>query len=113
MVVSGRMRKGRLTSADSKRPLVIFDSEMGTENSIRTELDSEWESFELIRPIATSTSFSVSLGLIGQGDVEEVHIDDLSIQKLPAMTSSAAIRFTGRKIDAGEDIDEVEVPDTR
>ncbi len=113
MVVSGRMRKGRSTSADSKRPLVIFDSEMGTENSIRTELDSEWESFELIRPIATSTSFSVSLGLIGEGDVEEVHIDDLSIQKLPAMTSSAAIRFTGRKIDAGEDIDEVEVPDTR
>jgi hypothetical protein len=95
MVVSGRIRRGRTTSIESKRPLIIFDSELGPESSIRTKLDSEWTRFEMIRPIGAPTEFSVTLGLIGQADVEEVHVDDLTIQKLPALSGAGSIRFTG------------------
>ncbi len=95
VLVSGRIRKGRSNSMESKRSLVIFDSEMGPENSVRSELDSEWAPFEMIRPIGTSGTFSVTLGLIGQGTVEEVHVDDLVVRRLPAMSGVGNIRFTG------------------
>jgi len=97
VLVSGRIRKGRTNSMESKRPLVIFDSEMGPENSVRAELDSEWTNFELIRPIGDSATFTVTLGLIGQNTVEEVHVDNLVIQRLPAMSDSGKIRFTGNE----------------
>jgi len=95
VLVSGRIRKGRSNSLESKRSLVIFDSEMGPENSVRSELDSEWAPFEMIRPIGTSGTFSVTLGLIGQGTVEEVHVDNLVVRRLPAISGVGNIRFTG------------------
>lgn len=107
MIVSGRVRKGRTTSPESKRPLILFDSELGPENSIRTELDSEWTRFEMIRPIGTSTKFSVSLGLTGQANVEEVHVDDLTIRRLPAAKPTGSVRFTGNIKRAPDDQSEI------
>ena len=95
MIVSGRVRKGRTASPESKRPLVIFDSELGPENSVRTELESEWTKFEMIRPVSSSTSFSVTIGLMGQSGVEEAHIDDLKIRRIPTLQSSEPMRLTG------------------
>lgn len=95
MIVSGRVRKGRTASPESKRPLVIFDSELGPENSVRTELESEWTEFELIRPVSSSTYFSVTMGLMGHSGVEEAHIDDLMIRRIPALQSSKPMRLTG------------------
>ncbi len=92
VIVSGRVRKGRTTPSESKRPLIIFDSELGPEHGIRTELDSEWTTFEMIRPIGNSSEFTVSFGLMGQA---EVHIDDLQIRRLPSLTSSGPVRLTG------------------
>jgi hypothetical protein len=97
VVVSGRIRKGRTISADSKTPLIIFDSEMGSENGLRTELDSEWTTFEMFRPIATAAEFTVSLGLTGQA---EVHIDDLQVRKLPALTTSGPFQLTGSETES-------------
>jgi len=85
ILVTGRMKKGRTITSESKRPLIIFDSELGPEHGIRTELDSEWKTFEMIRPIATSTEFSISLSLTGQA---EVHVDDLQVRKLPSLNDS-------------------------
>ena len=95
MIISGRVRKGRTASPESKRPLVIFDSELGPENSVRTELESEWTRFEMIRPIGSSTSFSVTMGLMGHNGVEEAHIDDLTIRRIPTLQSSEPMRLTG------------------
>jgi hypothetical protein len=97
MLISGRVRKGRTASPESKRPLVIFDSELGPENSVRTELESEWTRFEMIRPISSSTSFSVTMGLMGHSGVEEAHIDDLTIRRIPSLQSSEPMRLTGDK----------------
>ena len=95
MIISGRVRKGRTASPESKRPLVIFDSELGPENSVRTELESDWTRFEMIRPISLSTSFSVTMGLMGHSGVEEAHIDDLKIRRIPTLKSSEPMRLTG------------------
>lgn len=95
MIISGRVRKGRTASPESKRPLVIFDSELGPENSVRTELEFEWTKFEMIRPVSSSTSFSVTMGLMGHSGVEEAHIDDLKIRRIPTLQSSKPIRLTG------------------
>lgn len=95
MVVTGRVRKGPATSLEARRPLVIFDSELGPECSVRANIDSEWSRFEMIRPVGQSSTFSVTLGLMGHSSVEEVLIDDLSIRKLPAMSASGAIQLIG------------------
>ncbi len=95
MIISGRVRKGRTASPESRRPLVIYDSELGPENSVRTELESEWTRFEMIRPIGSSISFSVTMGLMGHNGVEEAHIDDLTIRRIPSLQSSEPMRLTG------------------
>jgi hypothetical protein len=95
MVVTGRIRKGRSTSAESKKPLIIFDSELGPVSGLRIPLYSDWESFEMIRPIGNNSSFTVSFAMAGQGAVEEVHIDDLTIRRLPAMPEANPLRLTG------------------
>lgn len=84
VIVQGRVRRGRAVSAASSRPLLIFDSELGPECGIRTELDSEWAPFEMTRPISHSGPFRLSFGLVGQA---EVHLDDLSIRTVPALHS--------------------------
>lgn len=88
VIVRGRVRRGRAVSAASTRPLMVFDSELGPECSMRTELDSEWTPFEMTRPIARSGQFRLSFGLTGQS---EVHLDDLSIQKVPALHSASVV----------------------
>ncbi len=101
MVVSGRVRKGRTSSANlnsttlSRRSLVVFDSELGPECGLRMELDSEWRTFEMYRPIGDSTEFSVSIGLRAR----RIHLDDLKIRKLPAVakTSPDPVQFTGHE----------------
>jgi hypothetical protein len=108
IVVTGKVRKGRTSSANvnttglSRRPLILFDSELGPECGLRMELDSEWRTFELYRPVGAATDFSVSIGLTGQA---EIHVDDLQIRKLPvaAETPPNPVQFTGQEA-------EVEIP---
>ena len=94
VVVSGRLRKGRTVTAVSNRPLIIFDSELGPEDGLRLELDTDWTSFEMIRPIGSSDRFQVSFELTGQA---EVHVDDLQIRKLPAIPTQGPVQFTGEE----------------
>ena len=82
ILVSGRIRRGRAVPTLSARPLLVFDSELGIETALKMELDSEWQSFEMIRPIALGSEFRLSLALTDQA---EVHVDNLQIRKLPAM----------------------------
>ena len=104
VVVTGKVRKGRTSSANlnastlSRRPLILFDSELGPECGLRMELDSDWRAFEMYRPIGESKEFSVSIGLTGQA---EIHVDDLQIRKLPAAdkTTPAPVQFTGQEED--------------
>lgn len=95
MVVTGRVRRGRASAVDARRPLLIYDSELGPENSVRPELESEWTQFEMIRPVGTSGPFAITLALIGQSEVEEVYLDDLAVRRIPAMASPGNIQFTG------------------
>lgn len=81
MIVTGRVRRGRAVPATGARPVLLYDSELGAESAMRLETSSEWTSFEMIRPIATSTEFRVSLALTDQ---IEIHADDLQVRKLPA-----------------------------
>lgn len=107
VVVTGKVRKGRTSSANlnastlSRRPLILFDSELGPECGLRIELDSEWRAFEMYRPIGESKEFSVSIGLTGQA---EIHVDDLQIRKLPAVTETTPrpVQFTGQEVDVVE-----------
>jgi len=92
VVVSGRLRKGRTVTAVSKCPLIIFDSELGPEDGLRLELDTDWTTFEMIRPIGSSDRFQVSFELTGQA---EVHVDDLQIRKLPAIRTQGPVQLTG------------------
>jgi len=99
VIVTGRIRKGRTSTANinavnpPRRPLLIFDSELGPECGLRPELDSEWTDFEMYRPIGNSQEFSLMLGLPGQA---EVHVDQLQIRRLPAVRTGP-FQMTGRE----------------
>ncbi len=80
--ITGRMRRGRSVPPQSKRPLLLFDSEMGPECGVQLTAEHEWTKFEMLRQIAPkSTTFRFSMALTS---VAEVHIDDLSITRFPA-----------------------------
>jgi hypothetical protein len=93
MIVRGRVRKGLAVTAGSRRPILLFDSELGVEQALRPELRKDWAPFEMIRPISKDGQFQISASLNGQA---EVHLDDLEIRRLPAESagSGAAVRFT-------------------
>jgi hypothetical protein len=98
MLVRGRLRKGRTASGTAPRPVLVFDSELGPECGLRPKLTSEWQFFELIRPISAASEFRVSFALTGQA---EIQLDDLEIRKLPPVEARSILQFTG---------DETEVP---
>lgn len=107
VVVTGKVRKGRTSSANlngssmSRRPFVLFDSELGPECGLRMELDSDWRTFEMFRPIGESSEFTVSIGLTGQA---EIHVDELQIRKLPAVSQNTPgpVQFTGQEEDVSD-----------
>ena len=84
MLVRGRLRKGRAAIGTSAHPVLLFDSELGPEYGLRPKLTTDWQTFELIRPISAASEFRVSFALTGP---TEIHLDDLQIQKLPPIAS--------------------------
>lgn len=97
--ITGRIRRGRTIANQSRRPVLLFDSEMGPESGMRLSVSSEWEPFEMWREIAPqSTSFEFSIALTSMA---EVHVDDLSVTRLaqaPGTTPEGPqlpIRLTG------------------
>ena len=101
MIVRGRVRKGLAVTAGSRRPILLFDSELGIEQALRPELRKDWAPFEMIRPITRDGQFRISASLNGQA---EVHLDDLEIRRLPAESagSGAAVRFTATPTEPPE-----------
>lgn len=96
--ITGRVRKGRIVPPHSTRPILLFDSEMGPECGVRITVESEWQTFELLREIAPgSETFRFSAALTS---VAEIHLDDLSITRLPATDSApfqGPLQLTGRQ----------------
>lgn len=98
--IKGRLRRGRTVPNQSKRPVLLFDSEMGPENGMRLSVSSEWDTFEMLRETAPqSTSFHFSIALTSMA---EVHVDDLSVTRLPQRSGTVppvpqptAVRLTG------------------
>lgn len=79
--VTCRIRRVSRIPAQSKHPVMLFDSESGPENGIRPILGQEWIPLELIREIAPgSESFQFLAALTA---MSEVHLDNLSITRLP------------------------------
>lgn len=98
MLVRGRLRKGRTASGTSAHPVLVFDSDLGPESGLRPRLTTDWQTFELIRPISAASEFRVTFALTGQA---EILLDDLEIRKLPPVEAQSILQFTG---------DEAEVP---
>ena len=96
MLVRGRLRKARTASGTTPRPVLVFDSELGPESGLRPKLTSEWQSFELVRPISAASEFRVSFALTGQA---EIQLDDLEIQKLPPVEARSILQLTGDETD--------------
>ncbi len=94
--ITGRFRKGRVVPTLTRRPLLLFDSEMGPECGVQLAAESEWNKFEIIRRIAPqSNSFRFSAALTS---VAEVHLDDLSITRIPQTkdeVSHGPLKLTG------------------
>ena len=101
--IVGRLRRGRVLTPRSARPVLLFDSEMGPEAGVRLPVNFEWTPFEIFREItADSLSFQFSIALTCMA---EVHLDDLSITRLPAIPDtsvtpdagpSSPVRMTGQ-----------------
>ncbi len=97
--ITGRVRGGRVVESQSKRPLLLFDSELGPECGVRMPLTPNWERFEILREIAPgSDSFRFMMAL---NCMAEAHLDDLSVTLLPTGDGShdrnpiAPARLTG------------------
>ena len=80
VLVQGRIRKGRTVPGTSPHPVLIFDSDLGPEGGLRPKLTQQWQTFEMIRPVAAASEFRVSVALTGQA---EIQLDDVNIQVLP------------------------------
>lgn len=100
--ITGRLRKGRVVPPQSRQPVLLFDSELGPECGVRMAVDTEWQTFEILRQIApTSTSLQFSVALTA---VAEVHIDDVSITRLPARPEpgfQGPLQLTGQRRTSG------------
>ena len=101
--ITGKLRRGRVLTPQSERPVLIFDSEMGPEAGLRRPVTFEWTPFEIFREVSPGTS-SIQLS-IALTCMAEVHLDDLSITRLPdpdfqgpspASAPMAPVRMTGQ-----------------
>ncbi len=95
VLVQGRIRKGRTVPGTSPHPVLIFDSDLGPEGGLRPKLTQEWQTFEMIRPVAAASEFRVSVAITGQA---EVQIDNLTIQVLPDVEPKNILQLTGDEI---------------
>ena len=96
MLIRGRLRKGRTAIGSSVHPVLLFDSELGPENGLRPKLTTDWQTFELIRPISAASEFRMSIALTGP---TEIHLDDLQIQKLPPIPTRNPLQLTGDEVE--------------
>lgn len=94
MLIRVRLRNGRIAAGVSSHPVLVFDSELGPENGMRPKLTKEWQTFELVRPIAAASEFRVSFALTGQ---TEIHLDDLQIRKLPPIEDRSSLQLIGNE----------------
>jgi hypothetical protein len=91
--VTFQIRRGSLIRAESRHPVVIFDSELGLENGLRPVLGQEWIPVEIFREIGgRSTEFRINFAL---SSMAEIHLDELKITRFPGSeTNQSLIRTT-------------------
>ncbi|MCA9010947.1 MAG: hypothetical protein KDB01_14445 [Planctomycetaceae bacterium] len=94
MLIRVKLRNGRSGGGTSPHPVLVFDSELGPENGMRPRLTKDWQTFELVRPIATASEFRVSFALTGQ---TEIHLDDLQVRKLPPIEDRSSLQLIGNE----------------
>ncbi len=83
----------------SPHPVLLFDSELGPEGGLRPKAHADWQTFEMIRPIAVASEFRLSVAMTGQA---EIQLDDLQIQKLPPVEPRNILQLTGEEVDRKE-----------
>jgi len=94
VLVQGRIRKGRTVTGTSPHPVLIFDSDLGPEGGLRPKLTQEWQTFEMIRPIAAASEFRISVAITGQA---EIQLDDVALQVLPPLEPQKFLQLTGEE----------------
>lgn len=99
VLVQGRIRKGRAVPGTSPHPVLIFDSDLGPEGGLRPKLTQQWQTFEMIRPIAVASEFRLSVAMTGQA---EIQLDDLKIQILPPAEPRNILQLTGEAVELPE-----------
>ena len=96
VLVQGRIRKGRAVPGTSTHPVLIFDSDLGPEGGLRPKLTQQWQTFEMIRPVATASEFRITVAMTGQA---EIQLDDVKIQILPPTEPRNILQLTGEEVD--------------
>ena len=92
VIIRGRVRRGAAVASGSRRPLLLYDTELGPEHGLKPELTSDWQEFELIRPIHRGREFQLCASLLTQA---EVHLDDLQFYCIEAGTEDNPVRMIG------------------
>jgi hypothetical protein len=92
VIVRGRVRRGSAVASGSRRPLLLYDTELGPEHGLKQELTSDWQEFELIRPIHRGREFQLCASVLTQA---EVHLDDVQFYLIEAGTSETPVRMIG------------------
>jgi hypothetical protein len=65
---------------------------LGPEHGLKPELTSDWQEFELIRPIHRGREFQLCASLLTQA---EVHLDDLQFYCIEAGSEENPVRMIG------------------
>ena len=92
-IVRIRCKVRRGIGAQSRQPVLLFDSELGPENGIRPVVGSEWVPIEMFREIAPgSEGFQFAAALT---TMAEIHIDDVSVTRMSDTDSEATVKQTG------------------
>lgn len=92
VIVRGRVRRGSAVASGSRRPLLLYDTELGPEHGLKQELTSDWQEFEMIRPIRRGREFQLCASVLTQA---EVHLDDVQFFRIEAGTPENPVRMIG------------------
>ena len=82
----------RFRGNDDLRPLLLYDTELGPEHGLKQELTSDWQEFEMIRPIRRGREFQLCASVLTQA---EVHLDDVQFFRIEAGTPENPVRMIG------------------
>lgn len=92
VIVRGRVRRGSAVASGSRCPLLLYDTELGPEHGLKQEVTSDWQEFELIRPIQRGREFQLCASVLTQA---EVHLDDVQFYLIEGGTAETPVRMIG------------------